>query len=93
MCVEEDDIHLFFTCHLVLAAWYSSAWFIRSEVIAQNTTSLTQILLNLLNMNYLHVSLPYVLNLCGAFGSLGMIAFLQYKGRTIPNQHGCPGHT
>jgi hypothetical protein len=59
--IEEDDIHLFFTCPFSKAAWFCAPWFIRSEYIVANCNSLTQIILNLLSMNHPHASLPNIL--------------------------------
>lgn len=62
MCdVEETDIHLFFTCHFARVAWFSFPWFIRSEVLAANCNSLSQILLKFLTMNHPHASLENIL--------------------------------
>jgi hypothetical protein len=59
--LEEDDTHLFFTCHFARAAWFSAPWFIRSSFLVANADSLTQIMLNLLNMNHPHASLENIL--------------------------------
>ena len=59
---EEDDIHLFFTCPFVKAAWFIEPWFIHIDTLVQNSSSLTQIILNLMNMNHPHASLPNILN-------------------------------
>jgi hypothetical protein len=55
--MEEDDVHLFFICNFVRAAWFSEPWCLRTDVFIQNTPSLTQILLKMLNMNHPHASL------------------------------------
>jgi ribonuclease HI len=59
--MEEDDVHLFFTCHFVRIAWFSAPWFICTDIITQNCSSLTQIILNLLNMGHPHASLQNIL--------------------------------
>jgi hypothetical protein len=59
--IDEDDIHLFFTCPFSKADWFTAPWFIRSEYIVANCSSLTQIIMNLLNMNHPHASLSNIL--------------------------------
>jgi hypothetical protein len=59
--LEEDDIHLFFTCNFARAAWFSAPWFIRSYYLTVNCDSLSQIIVNLLNINHPHASLPKIL--------------------------------
>jgi hypothetical protein len=58
--LQEDDVHLFFTCPFAKAAWFLQPWYIRIECITQNCTSLTQIILNMLHMNHPHASLPNI---------------------------------
>jgi hypothetical protein len=60
--LEEDDIHLFFTCCFSKAAWFSDPWYIRTEVLISNAKTLTQILQSILNLNHPHVNLKNVLN-------------------------------
>jgi hypothetical protein len=60
--LEEDDVHIFFTCCFSKAAWFSYAWYIRTEVIVYNASSLTQILQTILSLNHPHVNLKNVLN-------------------------------
>ena len=59
--MEEDDIHLFFTCNFARAAWFTAPWFIRSDILVLNCNSLTQLLITFLNMNHPHASLPNIL--------------------------------
>lgn len=59
--MEEDDIHLFFTCNFARAAWFTTPWFIRSHILVLNCNSLTQLLITFLNMNHPHASLPNIL--------------------------------
>lgn len=60
--LEEDDIHLFFTCSFVKAAWFMHPWYIRTEVLIQGTQDLTHLILNILKLPHPHVSLHNVLN-------------------------------
>jgi hypothetical protein len=59
--LEEDDIHLFCTCHFAMIAWFGAPWFIRTDILTHNCSSLTQILLNLQNLNHPHASLQNIL--------------------------------
>jgi hypothetical protein len=59
--MEETEIHLFFTCNFIRAAWFTEPWYIRTDALITNTTSLTQVILNLLNMNHPHATLSNIL--------------------------------
>ena len=50
--IEETDLHLFFTCGFAKAAWFSHPWYLKSDSLIANADSITQILLNMLNMNH-----------------------------------------
>jgi hypothetical protein len=45
----EDEMHMLFLCPFSKAAWFSSPWYIRTEVIAENNHSIPQMLNILLN--------------------------------------------
>jgi hypothetical protein len=59
--VEEDDLHLFFTCGFSKAAWFSDPWFIRTEVLISNADTRTEILKKIINLNHPHANLNNVL--------------------------------
>lgn len=59
--VEEDDLHLFFTCGFSKAAWFCDPWFIRTEVLISNADTCTQILKKIINLNHPHANLNNVL--------------------------------
>jgi hypothetical protein len=58
--LEEDEIHLLFTCCFSKAAWFSEPWFIITEMLISNADSLTQILQILLNMNHPHANIKNI---------------------------------
>jgi hypothetical protein len=45
----EDEMHMLFLCPFSKAAWFSSPWYIKTEVIAENNHSIPQMLNILLN--------------------------------------------
>ena len=59
--MQEDEVHLFFTCPFVKAAWFMAPWFIRTEFIVANYANLTDIILAMLSMNHPHATLPNIL--------------------------------
>jgi hypothetical protein len=59
--VEENEIHLFFTCSFARAAWFCEPWHIRIDLLVANTDSLTQLLLNMLNMDHPYANLKHIL--------------------------------
>jgi hypothetical protein len=59
--LEETDYHLFFSCNYARAAWFSHPWYIRVDMLITNANSLTDIILNLVNMNHPNATLPNVL--------------------------------
>ena len=58
---EENDIHLFFLCFHARAAWFSNPWYIKIDQVLQNRNSISQIILNLLNMHHPYGSLQNIL--------------------------------
>jgi hypothetical protein len=44
-----------------MIAWFGAPWFIRTDILTHNCSSLTQILLNLQNLNHPHASLQNIL--------------------------------
>ena len=60
-CMQEDEVHLFFTCPFVKAAWFIAPWHLRTEFIVANCANLTDIILKLLAMNHPHATLPNIL--------------------------------
>lgn len=58
----EDDIHLFFLCDFARAAWFSSPWFLRSDILVQGHSTMHSILIHLVTMGHPHASLQNVLN-------------------------------
>ena len=59
--MQEDEVHFFFTCPFVKAAWFMAPWFIRTEFIVANYANLTHIILALLSMNHPYATLPNIL--------------------------------
>jgi hypothetical protein len=59
--MEENDLHLFFTCNFARAAWFTHPWYIRINALTLNTSSITDLILKLLNMNHPNATLENVL--------------------------------
>jgi hypothetical protein len=80
---EENDVHLFFLCPFVRATWCSKPWYIKIDQVAGTNISITQTILNILNMQ--HPMLPLITSspFFGAFGKPEMIVSLIKKILTI----------
>jgi hypothetical protein len=59
--LEESDHHLFFLCGFARAAWFMTPWCIKIDQIASPSYSISQILLNILNMKHPHGSIENIL--------------------------------
>jgi hypothetical protein len=54
---EEDEMHLFFLCPFAKAAWYSSPWFIKTELLFNDHQLLPDMIHFLLSSNHPCISL------------------------------------
>jgi hypothetical protein len=53
----EDEMHLLFLCPFSKAAWFSSPWYIRTEVFAEDNYSIPQMLKVLLDSAHPHINI------------------------------------
>ncbi|XBI37679.1 hypothetical protein VPH35_122919 [Triticum aestivum] len=82
----EDEMHMFFLCHFSKAAWFSSPWFIRTEVIAANHYSTPQIIQALLTSAHPYIKVTSLYTFCGLFGRQEMMLYLV---ENFANHHRC----
>ena len=61
-CQQEDEFHLFFLCHFARAAWFSSPWFLKADVLLQGHSMMHSVLTSLIQMRHSHGSIPNILN-------------------------------
>ena len=59
---QEDEFHLFFLCHFARAAWFSSPWFLKADVLLQGHSTMHSVLTSLIQMRHPHGSIPNILN-------------------------------
>jgi hypothetical protein len=52
--MEETKMHLLFTCNFARAAWFRKPWYIKKDVLVNDTDSLSHLLSKMLNMNHPH---------------------------------------
>jgi hypothetical protein len=53
-------MHLFFLCRFAKAAWFHKPWYLRTEVITQNVTSVALVLKSLLSLNHQEANLTSI---------------------------------
>jgi hypothetical protein len=58
--LQENDIHLFFTCTFARAAWFQSPWYLRVDLITQNSQTFHTTVLQLLALDHPHVNIPNI---------------------------------
>jgi hypothetical protein len=59
--MEENDLHLFFTCNFAREAWYYHPWYIRIDNIIPHANSVTTLILHMLSMNHPNGNLENIL--------------------------------
>ncbi|KAM3331617.1 hypothetical protein ACQJBY_027530 [Aegilops geniculata] len=60
--LQEDEFHLFFLCHFARTAWFSSPWFVKSDVLIQDHSTMQSVLISLIQMGHPHGSIMNILN-------------------------------
>lgn len=58
----EDEFHLFVLCNFSHAAWFSSPWFLKADVLTQGHSTMHSVLIAFIQMNHPHGSIPHILN-------------------------------
>ena len=70
-------MHMLFLCPFSKATWFSSPWYIRTEVLAEHNHSIPQMLKVLLDSAHPHINVTSVYTLSyGVFGKHEMIPCL-----------------
>jgi hypothetical protein len=59
----EDEMHMLFLCAFSKAAWFSAPWFIRTEILAENHRSVSQMIQALLSSGHPHINIFYFIYL------------------------------
>ena len=54
---QEDEMHIFFLCPFSKATWFSSPWYIRTEVLVEHNHSIPQMINALLHSAHPHINI------------------------------------
>lgn len=69
-------MHMLFLCPFSKATWFSSPWYIRTEVLAEHNHSIPQMLKVLLDSAHPHINVTSVYTFYGVFGKHEMMPCL-----------------
>ena len=58
--MQEDEMHLFFTCPFVKKAWFIAPWYVRTELITTHCNNLTDMIISLLSINHPYASIANI---------------------------------
>ena len=58
--LEEDDMHILFTCPFARAAWFAKPWYIRSDLLIQNSDSLASIIMSFASSDHPYATLSNI---------------------------------
>jgi hypothetical protein len=59
--LEENETHLFFTCNFARAAWFCEPWYIKTDMLIADTTSLSHLISKMLCMNHPYATIENIL--------------------------------
>ena len=55
--LEDDEMHILFTCLFARAAWFAKPWYIRSDLLIQNSDSLASIIMSFASSDHPYATL------------------------------------
>ena len=55
-------MHLFFLCDFAMVAWFCHPWYIKSDMLVHNQSTMQDVILAILSMNHPHASISNIFN-------------------------------
>lgn len=85
--LQENDIHLFFTCPFAKAAWFLDPWYMNTEILAQHYEPIPAIINAILNSSHPHASITNIMTFLWCIWKARNDSLFGRKTNTPPQVH------